>query len=203
MLLLLYQVQWPTAVFVQLRNLSQIIFCAVVPDNWFALIGGYGTLEELLEVITWAQLGIHKKPVSTILYFFLAPFQTKIMQSQSSRKGVFVCICFVNSSHLLGMNAFFVYYHLVTAVVIRCYQVCSHLTTNFTHMAIDYCKHSVIKGSCLHHCLRILLELKGMRSAFSTSIFASSKIIPHTSWIFLLGLMCRMCKNMSVCWIIA
>ncbi|RWW11063.1 hypothetical protein GW17_00025352 [Ensete ventricosum] len=25
--------------------------------------GGYGTLEELLEVITWAQLGIHKKPV--------------------------------------------------------------------------------------------------------------------------------------------
>ncbi|KAM0010643.1 putative LOG family protein [Helianthus debilis subsp. tardiflorus] len=24
---------------------------------------GYGTLEELLEVITWAQLGIHQKPV--------------------------------------------------------------------------------------------------------------------------------------------
>jgi len=26
-------------------------------------VGGYGTLEELLEVITWAQLGIHDKPV--------------------------------------------------------------------------------------------------------------------------------------------
>lgn len=26
-------------------------------------IGGYGTLEELLEVVTWAQLGIHDKPV--------------------------------------------------------------------------------------------------------------------------------------------
>jgi predicted Rossmann-fold nucleotide-binding protein len=26
--------------------------------------GGYGTLEELLEIITWAQLGIHDKPVS-------------------------------------------------------------------------------------------------------------------------------------------
>lgn len=26
-------------------------------------LGGYGTLEELLEVITWAQLGIHDKPV--------------------------------------------------------------------------------------------------------------------------------------------
>lgn len=33
----------------------------------FQLIGGYGTLEELLEVITWAQLGIHHKPVSNCL----------------------------------------------------------------------------------------------------------------------------------------
>ncbi|GJM89917.1 hypothetical protein PR202_ga06144 [Eleusine coracana subsp. coracana] len=32
-------------------------------DAFIALPGGYGTLEELLEVITWAQLGIHKKPV--------------------------------------------------------------------------------------------------------------------------------------------
>lgn len=33
--------------------------------NWIvhANAGGYGTLEELLEVITWAQLGIHDKPV--------------------------------------------------------------------------------------------------------------------------------------------
>ncbi|XP_058099503.1 PI-PLC X domain-containing protein At5g67130-like [Magnolia sinica] len=28
----------------------------------FPISGGYGTLEELLEVITWAQLGIHNKP---------------------------------------------------------------------------------------------------------------------------------------------
>lgn len=26
-------------------------------------LGGYGTMEELLEVITWSQLGIHDKPV--------------------------------------------------------------------------------------------------------------------------------------------
>jgi hypothetical protein len=32
------------------------------------LTGGYGTLEELLEVITWAQLGIHDKPVTLQLY---------------------------------------------------------------------------------------------------------------------------------------
>ncbi|KAL2575026.1 hypothetical protein AAZX31_17G243400 [Glycine max] len=31
-------------------------------DAFIALPGGYGTLEELLEVITWAQLGIHDKP---------------------------------------------------------------------------------------------------------------------------------------------
>ncbi|PKU62212.1 Cytokinin riboside 5'-monophosphate phosphoribohydrolase LOG3 [Dendrobium catenatum] len=28
--------------------------------------GGYGTLEELLEAITWAQLGIHNKPVGLL-----------------------------------------------------------------------------------------------------------------------------------------
>lgn len=32
-------------------------------DAFIALPGGYGTLEELLEVITWSQLRIHEKPV--------------------------------------------------------------------------------------------------------------------------------------------
>ena len=35
-------------------------------DCFIALPGGYGTLEELLEVITWAQLGIHDKPVKNM-----------------------------------------------------------------------------------------------------------------------------------------
>ncbi|KAK4371785.1 hypothetical protein RND71_007169 [Anisodus tanguticus] len=35
---------------------------ARLADAFIALPGGYGTLEELLEVITWAQLGIHRKP---------------------------------------------------------------------------------------------------------------------------------------------
>ncbi|BAF26782.1 probable cytokinin riboside 5'-monophosphate phosphoribohydrolase LOGL10 [Oryza sativa Japonica Group] len=35
-------------------------------DAFIALPGGYGTLEELLEVITWAQLGIHHKPVGLL-----------------------------------------------------------------------------------------------------------------------------------------
>jgi uncharacterized protein (TIGR00730 family) len=31
-------------------------------DAFLALPGGYGTLEELLEAVTWAQLGLHAKP---------------------------------------------------------------------------------------------------------------------------------------------
>lgn len=31
-------------------------------DGFVALPGGYGTLEELLEVLTWAQLGFHQNP---------------------------------------------------------------------------------------------------------------------------------------------
>uniref|UniRef100_A0ACD5WDJ8 Uncharacterized protein n=1 Tax=Avena sativa TaxID=4498 RepID=A0ACD5WDJ8_AVESA len=35
-------------------------------DAFIALPGGYGTIEELLEIITWAQLGIHNKPVGLL-----------------------------------------------------------------------------------------------------------------------------------------
>jgi len=35
-------------------------------DAFLVLPGGYGTLDELLEVVTWAQLGLHAKPVILI-----------------------------------------------------------------------------------------------------------------------------------------
>ncbi|EEF46091.1 cytokinin riboside 5'-monophosphate phosphoribohydrolase LOG8 isoform X1 [Ricinus communis] len=35
-------------------------------EAFIALPGGYGTMEELLEMITWSQLGIHKKPVGLL-----------------------------------------------------------------------------------------------------------------------------------------
>ncbi|KAL1212711.1 Cytokinin riboside 5'-monophosphate phosphoribohydrolase LOG8 [Cardamine amara subsp. amara] len=35
-------------------------------EAFIALPGGYGTMEELLEMITWAQLGIHKKTVGVL-----------------------------------------------------------------------------------------------------------------------------------------
>jgi uncharacterized protein (TIGR00730 family) len=39
---------------------------AELADAFLVLPGGYGTLEELLEAITWAQLGLHDKPVVLI-----------------------------------------------------------------------------------------------------------------------------------------
>jgi uncharacterized protein (TIGR00730 family) len=39
---------------------------AELADAFIALPGGYGTLEELLEVITWAQLGFHQKPIGLL-----------------------------------------------------------------------------------------------------------------------------------------
>lgn len=35
---------------------------AELADGFIAMPGGYGTLEEFCEVLTWAQLGLHRKP---------------------------------------------------------------------------------------------------------------------------------------------
>lgn len=35
-------------------------------DGIIALAGGFGTLEELFEMLTWGQLGLHKKPVGIL-----------------------------------------------------------------------------------------------------------------------------------------
>lgn len=35
-------------------------------DAFIALPGGYGTLEELFEIMTWAQLGLHQKPIGLL-----------------------------------------------------------------------------------------------------------------------------------------
>jgi hypothetical protein len=39
---------------------------ASLAGGFVALPGGLGTLEEILEILTWAQLGIHRKPVGLL-----------------------------------------------------------------------------------------------------------------------------------------
>ncbi|MBV1922610.1 MAG: TIGR00730 family Rossman fold protein [Flavobacteriaceae bacterium] len=37
-----------------------------ISDGFIALPGGLGTLEELFEILTWLQLGLHKKPIGLL-----------------------------------------------------------------------------------------------------------------------------------------
>ena len=39
---------------------------AELSDGFIALPGGYGTFEELFEILTWAQLGFHRKPIGIL-----------------------------------------------------------------------------------------------------------------------------------------
>ncbi len=37
-----------------------------ISDAFIALPGGYGTLEELFEILTWSQIGLHQKPIGLL-----------------------------------------------------------------------------------------------------------------------------------------
>jgi uncharacterized protein (TIGR00730 family) len=39
---------------------------ADLADAFVALPGGYGTADELFEILTWAQLGIHARPIGLL-----------------------------------------------------------------------------------------------------------------------------------------
>ena len=39
---------------------------AELADGFVALPGGFGTLDELMEQLTWSQLGLHAKPIGRL-----------------------------------------------------------------------------------------------------------------------------------------
>jgi uncharacterized protein (TIGR00730 family) len=55
-------------------------------DGFIALPGGYGTFEELCEMLTWAQLGIHGKPVGLLdVAGYYVPFITMLDHAVAER----------------------------------------------------------------------------------------------------------------------
>jgi uncharacterized protein (TIGR00730 family) len=42
------------------------LLMADLAEGFVAMPGGYGTMEELFEVLTWGQLGLHKKPIGVL-----------------------------------------------------------------------------------------------------------------------------------------
>lgn len=59
-------------------------------DGVIALPGGFGTLEEFFEMLTWAQLGLHKKPVAILnikgYYNSLITFVQKMVEEGFLRR---------------------------------------------------------------------------------------------------------------------
>lgn len=59
-------------------------------DAFIALPGGFGTMEEFFEILTWAQLGLHKKPAALLNvnnFYDHLQVQMQAMVSQGFLKG--------------------------------------------------------------------------------------------------------------------
>ena len=59
------------------------VVMAEAADAFLVLPGGVGTLEELIETLSWAQLGLHKKPIGVVntdgYYEFLRSLMDRMM----------------------------------------------------------------------------------------------------------------------------
>jgi len=63
---------------------------ATLADAFIALPGGFGTLEELFEVLTWSQIGYHAKPIAILdvdnYYHHLSQFIHHAMETGLIKK---------------------------------------------------------------------------------------------------------------------
>jgi uncharacterized protein (TIGR00730 family) len=57
-------------------------------DSFLAIPGGFGTLDEYFEILTWAQIGIHQKPIAVLN--FRGFFEPLIQQSERMIREGFV-----------------------------------------------------------------------------------------------------------------
>jgi uncharacterized protein (TIGR00730 family) len=81
---------------------------AELADAFLVLPGGYGTLEELLEVVTWAQLRLHNKPVvlvNTVGYWdgLLAFLDTAVEAGFLKAKNRALMLVAGNAGQAVGM----------------------------------------------------------------------------------------------------
>jgi uncharacterized protein (TIGR00730 family) len=77
-------------------------------DAFLVLPGGYGTLEELLEAVTWAQLGLHAKPcilINTANYWdgLLAFLDTALAAGFLQAKNRVLLRVAANAAEAIGM----------------------------------------------------------------------------------------------------
>ncbi len=53
-------------------------------DGFIALPGGFGTFDELFEIVTWAQLGLHSKPIGLLdVADYFAPLLTLVTHAST------------------------------------------------------------------------------------------------------------------------
>ena len=76
---------------------------AQLADGFLALPGGLGTLEELAEVLSWAQLGLNAKPVGAldvgrVLPAARRPPRPRGAQRASSRIAIATCCSWTTTS---------------------------------------------------------------------------------------------------------
>ncbi len=81
---------------------------ADISDSFIAMPGGYGTFEELFEILTWAQIGLHHKPVGILnSQHYFVPLLSAIEQARSAgfmyAEHISLYVCAEQPDRLLDM----------------------------------------------------------------------------------------------------